>query len=132
MKTPYRILVVEDSQPAQLVAQQHLTELECLVDIAADGDNAMEKCNTVCYDVVLMDLGLYPGENGFEVAKLIKTESIHNKNTPIIVLSIHSEAQFYEQAKDAYISGFISKPFTRFEATEVVNFIRGDSFDSLV
>ncbi|WP_019215145.1 response regulator [Legionella tunisiensis] len=125
MNKPYRILVVEDSQPAQIVAKQHLTELDCLVDIAADGDNAIEKCNTIPYDIVLMDLGLYPGENGFEVAKAIKTESIHNRNTPIIVVSIHSEAQFYEQAKDAYISGFISKPFTRFEATEVVNFIRG-------
>ncbi|HHF7346112.1 TPA: response regulator [Legionella feeleii] len=132
MNKPYRILVVEDSQPAQVVAKQHLTDLDCVVDIAADGDSAIEKCNTVPYDVVLMDLGLYPGENGFEVAKLIKTKSIHNKNTPIIVLSIHSEAQFYEQAKDAYISGFISKPFTRFEATEVVNFIGGDSFKSAI
>lgn len=119
-----RILIVEDSQIAQAAAKQHLTSLDCLVDTAEHCDTAMQLCNTIRYDAILMDLGLYPGPNGFDVSKLIKTQSLLNQDTPVIALSIHSEAQFYEQIKDAHISGFISKPFALFEATELVQFIQ--------
>lgn len=124
MNKLYRILVVETSVPAQKIAKMYLTELECLVDIAANGNEAIEKCNIFHYHVVLMDLCLYPGTNGLEIAKLIKNESRLNKDTPIVILSIHSEAQFYKELKEAHITEFISKPFTRFEAVGLVNFIR--------
>lgn len=124
MNKPLHILVVEDSETAQLVAKQHLTDLDCLVDLASNCEIAIDMCNRTHYNAVLMDLGLYPGPDGFEVAKLIKTESVLNKDTPIIALSIHSEAQFYQQCQETGITGFISKPFTPYEATELVKLIK--------
>lgn len=124
MEKLIRVLVVEDSPIAQLTAKNHLTQMNCLVDTAADEESALAKANSVSYDIILMDLGLYPSRDGFQVAKQIKTVSILNKETPIIALSIHDEAQFYQQLQEAGIEGFIAKPFCQFEAKELVDFIR--------
>lgn len=124
MNTPVRILVVEDAKTAQVVAKSHLTELGCLVDVVDNGTLALEKCNAVRYNMILMDLSLMPGPDGFASSYLIKNQSKLNKDTPIWALTIHSEAQFNEQAQKAGISGFLHKPFTRIEAQELVDTIK--------
>lgn len=124
MDRPIKILVVEDSLLAQAVAKKQLTACGCIVDIADSSNTALAKSNSLHYDAILMDLGLYPGPTGFEISKWIKTQSTLNKETPVIALSAHYEAQYYKQFKEAGISGFISKPFAHFEATEFVRFIK--------
>ena len=119
----HRILLVEDSKPAQQAAKHLLTDLKCSVDIAGQGQKAIEQCDRVEYDLVLMDLSLHPGENGFEIAKLIRNHSLLNKNTPIVALSIHSEAQFHEQITQSQMNGFIAKPLSRFEAVELITLL---------
>ena len=124
MDKPVRILIVEDAKAAQIVAKLHLTELNCLVDTADNGMMALEKTNTLRYDAILMDLGLSNGPNGFETTQLIKTQSLLNKETPVIALTIHSEAQFNTQAAACGMAGFLYKPFTSSEAKELVDLIK--------
>lgn len=119
-----RILIVEDAKAAQVVAKLHLTELNCIVDTADNGTAAFEKANKIHYDAILMDLGLSNGPNGFEATNLIKTQSLLNKDTPIIALTIHSEAQFNAQAAAVGMAGFLYKPFTLSEAKELVDSIK--------
>ncbi|WP_160149865.1 response regulator [Legionella beliardensis] len=124
MNEPVRILVVEDAKAAQIVAKLYLTELNCLVDTADNGMIALTQANTVRYDAILMDLGLSNGPNGFETTSLIKASSTLNKDTPVIALTIHSEAQFNAQAAAVGMKGFLYKPFTLSEAKELVDSIR--------
>ncbi len=119
-----RILIVEDAKAAQVVAKLHLTELNCIVDTADNGMAALGKANSTHYDAILMDLGLSNGPNGFETTNLIKTQSRLNRDTPIIALTIHSEAQFNAQAAAVGMAGFLYKPFTLSEAKELVDSIK--------
>ncbi|WP_419418397.1 response regulator [Legionella sp. D16C41] len=121
-----RILIVEDAKTAQAVAKLHLTELNCTVDTADNGIAALAKANATAYDAILMDLSLSNGPNGFETTHLIKTQSRLNKNTPIIALTIHSEAQFNVQAAAVGMAGFLYKLFTLSEAKELLDSIKKD------
>ena len=46
----HRILLVEDSKPAQQAAKHLLTDLQYSVDIAGHGKKALEQCHRVEYD----------------------------------------------------------------------------------
>jgi two-component system, chemotaxis family, chemotaxis protein CheY len=116
----YQILLVDDAKPAQLAFKSILSDFHCDVIVAASGEEAMEECNLIPFDLIVMDLSL-PRHNGFEVTERIKTGSLLNKKTPVVALSIHSEAHFAAQIQKSHMQGFISKPLTRFEATELMN-----------
>ena len=116
----YQLLLEDDSKPAQEAFKAILEDFHCDVVVAESGEEALEECNLMHFDLIVMDLSL-PRHNGFEVTELIKTTSLLNKKTPVVALSVHSEAQFARQIQKANISGFISKPFTRREATELMN-----------
>lgn len=123
-KMPLHVLVVEDTIIAQLATKTHLTDLGCLVDTASSGSIALTKSNVTQYDVILMDLGLGDGPNGFEITTLIKTQSLLNKQTPVMALTIHSESQFNEKAQSVGIVKFIYKPFQLDEAKEVIEYLQ--------
>eukprot|EP00026_Physarum_polycephalum_P018593 Phypoly_transcript_20235.p1 GENE.Phypoly_transcript_20235~~Phypoly_transcript_20235.p1 ORF type:complete len:100 (+),score=12.18 Phypoly_transcript_20235:185-484(+) len=58
-----RVLVTEDNQVNQLVAEKMLKRLGCEVVIAKDGYEALEKLQTCKLDLVFMDLHM-PGLDG--------------------------------------------------------------------
>ncbi|MFY7697852.1 MAG: response regulator [Legionella sp.] len=124
MSKPLTVLIVEDMPIARLAAKAHLNQLGCVVDTADDAETALKMVNDVQYDAILMDLSLGQGPDGFEVTHLIKTQSLLNKNTPIIALTIYSESEFNEKARSVGIIDFIYKPFTLTEAKELVESIR--------
>ena len=102
------ILVVEDYDDIRgmlkiLLESEHLHVLE-----AASGPEALSVIKTERPDVVLMDLGL-PGFDGFETIRRIRKIDGF-QNTPIIVLSAHSEQSNYESAFRAGTNYFLTKP----------------------
>ena len=64
-----RILVTEDNQVNQLVAEKMLRRLGCEVIIAKDGYEALEKLKIYTVDLVFMDLHM-PGLDGTYICKL--------------------------------------------------------------
>ncbi len=60
------VLVAEDNEVNQKVAVRILERLGYKVDVADDGNEALEACERTRYDVVLMDVQM-PGLDGFEV-----------------------------------------------------------------
>ncbi len=67
-----RVLLVEDTLIAQVVAKSQMVKQGCDVDVAADGVNALEKAMNKVYDLILMDIGLGDEQNGFEVSSQVK------------------------------------------------------------
>ncbi|KUL27045.1 response regulator transcription factor [Actinoplanes awajinensis] len=65
-----RVLVVEDEQTLARYLAQGLRERAMSVDVAHDGDTALDKLITDCYDVVVLDRDL-PGVHGDEVCRRI-------------------------------------------------------------
>ncbi|KTD25818.1 MULTISPECIES: response regulator [Legionella] len=128
MTHPIHVLVVEDTLIAQMVAKAQLAKLGCLVDIASNGEIALEKTMTHAYDVILMDIGLGDGPDGFEVASSIKQSSI-NKNTPIVAVTAHGEPDYAKKALAVGIERYFNKPFTPASAKAILHHIESRSLE---
>lgn len=107
-----RILVVEDTLIAQVVLKTQLTQLGCEVDVASDGMIALDKALKNPYDLILMDIGLGDGPDGFDVTLSIKNKSKINKDTPIMAVTAHGEPEYEEKARACGMLGYFKKPFT--------------------
>jgi CheY-like chemotaxis protein len=73
---------------------------------AADGESALEEVARLHPDVVLLDVQLGEGIDGFEVAQRLATEP----EAPMVVLTSSREASDYgSRLKDSPANGFIPK-----------------------
>jgi CheY-like chemotaxis protein len=77
-----RILLVEDDPIIQKIHKKILTEFGYKVDVAIDGEQAIEM-STTGYDVILMDVGL-PKLSGIAATMEIRRQEGAQRHTPII------------------------------------------------
>ncbi|MCB1582246.1 MAG: response regulator [Marinicella sp.] len=82
------ILVVDDNHINRLFFESALKKLNCSVESAVSGFEAIEKTQQQCFDTILMDIRMV-GMDGIETARQIKQQSAY-KNTPIIAVSAES------------------------------------------
>lgn len=122
--SPIRILLVEDTLIAQTLAKTQMLNQGCEVDIASDGVSALEKALSNPYDLILIDIGLGDGPDGFEVITQIKQESPFNKSTPIVALTAHESMDYMDKADEVGMDHYFNKPFTPDDAKVIVEYIR--------
>lgn len=122
MDNSLRILVVEDSLIALVVIKTQLTRLGCQVDTATDSETALKKVLLSSYDLILMDIGLGEGPDGFDVAVSIKQKSIINQLTPIMAVTSHGEKEYVDKALEVGMVGFFHKPFTLEDAMKIIGY----------
>lgn len=104
------ILVVEDNQINQQVAEEILKDAGASVEIANDGKQAyrricMEKAQ---FDVVLMDLHM-PEMDGYEATKLIR-EAFGPNDLPILAMTANALQEERQKCLDAGMNDYITKP----------------------
>lgn len=78
------ILLIEDDEMLASMYQERLSEEGYAVNIAGDGEEALEKA-TGKPDLILLDIML-PKLNGFEVLKRLK-ENQTTRHIPVIILT---------------------------------------------
>jgi DNA-binding NarL/FixJ family response regulator len=83
---------------------ESIPEVEVVAE-ADDGREALDLINKHRPDVALLDIGM-PGLNGLELAKRVSTES---PKTRIIILSMHADANYVNQALRAGVRGYLLK-----------------------
>jgi len=108
--TGLKVLLTEDNLVNQLLVTSYLKAWEAQVDVASDGEEALEKVRKALYDVILMDIQM-PRMNGDEAMIHIREDANPNQETPIIAFTanvIKSDRQYY---LDAGFDAYISKPF---------------------
>ena len=123
-KHPMRILLVEDTLIAQEVIMTLLTNEGCVVDTAIDGQMALALAIETRYDLILMDIRLGDGPDGFDVTSEIKKHSIINKATPIIAVTAHGEPEYHSKAIASGMEGYVQKPFTPEDARDVIEYMK--------
>lgn len=124
MDNTMHILVVEDTPVAQVVVKSHLVAAGCTVDIASDGESALDKALHTHYDLILMDIGLGDGMNGFETTAAIKNQSDINRTTPVMAVTAHNESEYSEKATASGMAGYFEKPFMPQDAQKVIGYIK--------
>lgn len=114
-----RVLVVEDNQVNQLVAEGMLQELGCQVTFASDGRSGVAKATTEDFDLVLMDAQM-PGMDGFEATQLIRSWESGARHVAIVGVTAHATKESREACRDAGMDDFLSKPYVLDELAAVV------------
>ncbi len=105
-----RVLVVEDNRTNQQVAKGMLQRLKCAPDIAASGEEALQKLPTQKYDLILMDVQM-PGMDGYQATRAIREQETGSGHVPIIAMTANSSAEDIERALDCGMDDFLAKPF---------------------
>ncbi len=114
-----KILVVEDNVIAQKVIQITLVKLNCCVNIAKKGEEAIQLFQKNRYDIIFVDLGL-PDMTGIELVKNLRAIE-KNKPIPIIALTAHYTESDKKLGLAAGIQAFILKPLTKERVEAIIN-----------
>jgi DNA-binding response OmpR family regulator len=86
------ILVVEDNAGTAASAQLLLEQWGHQVQVAGDGQSALQAADACPADLILLDLGL-PDLDGFEVAKQLRQRRADRRPIIIAVTGLGEEAQ---------------------------------------
>ncbi len=104
------ILVVEDNQINQLIAEELLCSVGYSVNIANNGQEAIDMLEKKHYDLVLMDIQM-PIMDGLTATKIIRKKPKFN-DLPIIAMSAHAMAGDKEKSIQSGMNEHITKPIT--------------------
>jgi len=103
-----RVLLAEDNEINQQVAQEMLEKAGLVVDIANNGDEAVKRVKGEVYDAVLMDIQM-PGMDGLEATREIRRDS-RFKALPILAMTAHAMAGDREKTLEAGMNDHVTKP----------------------
>jgi two-component system sensor histidine kinase/response regulator len=103
------LLVVEDNAVNQLVAVGMLESQGHRVDIAADGEAAIEAVSKVRYAAVFMDCQM-PVMGGYEATRAIRALEGPRRHTPIIAMTADAMLADRDRCLEAGMDDYVAKP----------------------
>jgi two-component system sensor histidine kinase/response regulator len=103
-----RVLLAEDNEINQQVAQEMLERAGLVVGIANNGEEAVQRVKAEVYDAVLMDIQM-PVMGGFEATQEIRKDG-RFKELPIIAMTAHAMAGDREKSLAAGMNDHVTKP----------------------
>ncbi len=101
------VLVAEDNEINQMIAQRMLEKLGCKVSVASDGAQAVQYASEGNFDLVLMDLQM-PKVNGIDACKKILLNMNHAPHIIAMTANVLDEER--RRCVDAGMSDFLAKP----------------------
>ena len=103
------ILVVDDEETIRILAKKLLLSLGYNVSIVASGEEAISFLRTNKVDLLLLDMLMEPGMNGYQTFKQIKAAHPQQK---ALIASGFSETQDVTNAQALGAGGYLKKPYT--------------------
>lgn len=112
MKFNARVLVAEDNETNQIVAEGVLRKLGCHTKIVPNGKDAVTAAKKESFDVILMDCQM-PVLDGYQATKEIRRNEaqLHQTSVPIIAVTAHAISGEKERCLQAGMNDYLSKPF---------------------
>lgn len=106
------ILLVEDNDVNQKVAQRMLQHFGIRCDLAVDGRQAINLSESRRYDLILMDLQM-PNVDGYEATSVIRNGQSSNVKTPIVALTANAFSDVKVQCLKVGMDDFLAKPYKK-------------------
>lgn len=107
-----RVLVVEDDPDAREIMQKMLSAEGYQVSAPARVEMAAAEAKKHVPDVVLMDIMLPGGLDGFDMIRVLR-RSPATANTPIIMMTARRKREDIVQSAQLGVAGFILKPIEK-------------------
>lgn len=101
-----KILLVEDMEENQTLVKHYLRELDCNLQVAWDGEEALRKLEHESFDLILMDIQM-PRLDGLAATSILRKKGL---KTPIIALTAHSMREDIERCMRSGFNDHLSKP----------------------
>ncbi len=102
-----RVLVVEDEPKIAAFIRQGLQEELYVVDLAADGDAALDLAASMNYDLIVLDI-LLPHRDGLSVCRELRADGV---TTPILLLTAKDTIDDRVTGLDSGADDYLVKPF---------------------
>ena len=106
-----KILHIEDNEQISLLLNLYLKE-KYEIESVKTGEMALLKLQENTYDLIIVDIQLGEGMNGFETSRRIREISRY-KFTPIIALTTNDYNAIREDCMFSMVNAYIKKPFTK-------------------
>lgn len=121
-----RILLAEDNQTNQRLAQLILEQNGYQLTIVSNGKEAVEETRNGSFDLILMDCQM-PEMDGYAAARTIRQ---HNA-TPIIALTAHASDHDIELCSQSGMNAYLCKPYKQQQLLDLVaKFTSHDTVES--
>jgi CheY-like chemotaxis protein/two-component sensor histidine kinase len=119
-----RVLLVEDNEMNQMIADMILRESGFDVEIAADGIEAVEMMKAAPaghFDIALMDIQM-PRMDGYEATRQIRSlEDPEKANIPIVAVTANAFEEDANMALSVGMNGHLAKPYDIPKILETLN-----------
>jgi two-component system alkaline phosphatase synthesis response regulator PhoP len=106
-----RILIVEDEEALVMVLRDRLLSEGYEVDVANDGEAAVEKAIGAALDLILLDVAL-PRKSGFDVCRDLRQRGLE---TPILMLTARGQVVDRVVGLKLGADDYLTKPFDMME-----------------
>lgn len=103
-----KILIVEDDQLLREFYQELLQSEGFIVDVAADGDDALSKAYVGGYALILLDI-ILPKKDGLQILRDLKVSPPREANGPIVVLTNLGQDAIIKQSFALGAGGYLIK-----------------------
>lgn len=103
------ILVVDDEEHIRILAEKMLTTLGYRVSLAASGEDAVKFIQAQKVDLLLLDMVMEPGMNGYQTYQRIKEFCPEQK---ALIASGFSESREVKKTQNLGAGAYIKKPYT--------------------
>ena len=113
LKSPARILVVDDEERNRKLLVAMLEAEGYAAVEAADGEQALELARQNPPDLILLDI-MMPGMDGFEVVRALKATAA-TRAVPVVMVTALDDHASRLRALEAGAEEFVSKPLNRSE-----------------
>jgi len=115
------ILLVEDNALNQRLATVILNKRGHSVDVAENGQRALEILHEKNYDLVLMDCQM-PVMDGFEATRRLRANdpTVQNPRIPVIAMTANVKQSDRDRCVESGMDDFVGKPIDREQLFEVI------------
>ncbi|MFP6601426.1 MAG: response regulator, partial [Pirellulaceae bacterium] len=113
MASNNKILIADDNQANCELLEAYLATVDCEVQVAVDGQDALDKVAQFEPDLILLDV-MMPKLSGFEVCETLKKNPATRRIMVLMVTALNERGDI-ERAVQAGTDDFLSKPVNQVE-----------------
>ena len=116
-----RVLLVEDNPVNIKLGQRILEKAGCQVNLASNGQEALDALSVQSFDLVFMDVRM-PVMDGLEATRRIRElEGASSEHLPIVAMTAHAMQAHRRECLKAGMDDYLSKPVRSIEVCDMLH-----------